>query len=357
MSRSLIVLEDGHWFEGEHFGKDGTTIGEICFNTGMTGYQEIFSDPSYLGQVLIMTSVHIGNYGINHNESESDSFKIKGLVCRNISEYTSRSESKNLPSQFKDIVGISGVDTRTLVSHVRSKGVMNCVISNEIDDIGKLTLMAKKHPKMQGQNLSKEVTRTSVLEHSGGEFKLAVIDFGIKESINTSLSNFSFRIFPSDFSLWDIEQWNPDGYLLSNGPGDPSAMTNEIQLVKDIIKIGKPVFGICLGHQLLGLALGHKTYKLKNGHRGGNHPIQNLETGLCEITTQNHGFCLKREDIEKDPNIIITHLHLNDGTVAGIKHKTKPIMSVQFHPEAGPGPNDSKYLFQKFTQLIQDAKK
>lgn len=359
MPKSLLVLEDGNYFEGESFGKGGTTLGEICFNTAMTGYQEIFSDPSYLGQILVMTNVHIGNYGFHNDDDESDGLKIRGLICRNLSSYTSRVGSKCVTNKLGGVVGISGVDTRALVSHIRSKGAMNCVISSEIDDISQLKSMAQKHPKMSGQNLSEEVTRSRVTEHQGGDLKVALIDFGCKESIVEMLSDLgvTFRIFPSDFTLADISSWKPDGYLLSNGPGDPSSMSNEIANVKEIIKSGKPVFGICLGHQLLGLALGHKTYKLKIGHRGGNHPIQNLETGLCEITTQNHGFCLVKESIEKDPNLVVTHIHLNDDTIAGIRHKSKPLMSVQFHPEAGPGPNDSKYLFQNFIKLIQDAKK
>ncbi len=358
MSKALLLLEDGSVYEGKSFGKIGTTLGEICFNTGMTGYQEIFSDPSYFGQIVIMTSVHIGNYGVNEFETESDSVKISGLICRNFSKEYSRHNSNSLQDYLSSTVGIHNVDTRCLVNHIRSKGSMNCIISSEEFNLDVLKRQLDSHPKMAGQNLSKFVSSKSVQKIGSGKYKIGVLDFGIKRSILNSLDTLDTEciVFPQDTNFETIRSYDLDGFFLSNGPGDPQSMLEQVDTVKRIISTNKPVFGICLGHQLIAQANGISTYKMLNGHRGSNHPVKNLESGKCEITSQNHGFCVSRKDIESNSDFEITHIHLNDDTVAGMKMKNKPVMSVQYHPEAGPGPNDSKYLFEKFIEMIKYAK-
>ena len=359
MSKALLLLDDGSVFEGKSLGKIGTTLGEICFNTGMTGYQEIFTDPSYFGQIVVMTSVHIGNYGAMDFETESESIKISGLVCRNFSKEHSRKNSHSLSHYLSNTVGIQNIDTRCLVNHIRSRGSMNCIISSEIFDLSELRKRLDQHPKMTGQNLSKLVSTDSVKSISTGKYKIGILDFGIKKSILDSLEKFDTEciLFPQDTDFETIKSYDLDGFFLSNGPGDPGSMISQIDTVKKIISTEKPVFGICLGHQLIAHANGISTYKMLNGHRGSNHPVKNIETGKCEITSQNHGFCISKEELVKNKNIEVTHIHLNDETVAGIKLKDKPVMSVQYHPEAGPGPNDSKYLFEKFINLIKHAKK
>ena len=353
--KAILVLEDGSIFYGKKCGKKGTVIGEICFNTGMTGYQEIFSDPSYFGQIVIMNNVHIGNYGLVFDEFESQGFKIEGLICRNYEKVNSRKDSTSIQKAFEhNLVGICDIDTRTLVSHIRSKGAMNCIISSEGYSISSLKEILRNHPKMSDRDLSLEVTTKNpyVIEGDSG-YHVVVYDFGVKESILKILNGFfgiTLTVVPSDTPFESLPEC--DGYFLSNGPGDPSSMKYAIENVKKIIKTNKPTFGICLGHQLISLANGVRTYKMKNGHRGSNHPVKILESKRCLITTQNHGFCISGDDVVENENLEITHIHMNDGTIAGIRMKNKPVFSVQFHPEAGPGPNDSKYLFTQFFYLL-----
>jgi carbamoyl-phosphate synthase small subunit len=360
-SDALLLLEDGTFFKGKALGKIGTSAGEICFNTGMTGYQEIYTDPSYFGQVVINTTSHIGNYGVVlDDEEESASVKISGMVCNAFANhYYSRATADfSLQEYFEraNIVGICDVDTRQIVRHIRDAGVMNCIISSEILDPSVLALELKKVPSMDGLELSSIVSTKEAyyLGKEDAKYKVAVLDFGVKKSI---LNNFVERdcyckVFNAKTSFEEIAAFNPDGYFLSNGPGDPSAMPYAVETIKQVIETNKPVFGICLGHQLLALASGIETYKMKNGHRGLNHPVKNLRTGLCEITSQNHGFAVKPEQVSSIENIELTHVNLNDNTIEGIRRKDKPAFSVQYHPEASPGPHDSNYLFDDFVKML-----
>ncbi len=361
---AVLILEDGTLFWGKSVGLEGTATGEICFNTGMTGYQEIFTDPSYYGQMMVTTTAHIGNYGVKDEEVESESIKIAGLICRNFSQVASRyGGDGTLLSYFKEQhkVAISDVDTRAVVMHIRDKGAMNAIVSTETADIDLLRKKLSEVPSMEGLELSSKVSTKDayhVGEEKEGGMRIAVLDLGIKRNI---LRNFEERgafmkVFPMTSSLKEMLAWKPDGIFISNGPGDPAAMTETIKLVKEIIDSGKPVFGICMGHQLIALAEGLKTYKMFNGHRGINHPVKNLLTGKGEITTQNHGFVVRKEDVEAAKGIELTHEHINDGTVAGIKLKNKPVFCVQYHPEAYPGPHDSAYLFDDFIQLMKNNK-
>ncbi len=360
---ATLVLEDGTIFKGTAIGKIGTTEGEIAFNTGMTGYQEVFTDPSYLGQILIMTTSHIGNYGTHHNEIESESIKISGLITKKFSNGFSRpSGNKSLQElmQENNTVGISNIDTRALVRHIRSKGAMNAIISSEISDEGKLLEMVKKVPSMNGLELSSKVSTKESYEVQTNEskYRVALLDFGVKKNIIRCLveRGCHVKVFPLNSTLQEINDFNPDGYMLSNGPGDPSAMPESISLVRQIVETNKPVFGICLGHQILGLSQGLKTEKMFNGHRGINHPIKNLKSGKGEITSQNHGFVISKSSIDNQDTIRVTHLHLNDDTIAGIELKNKPVFSVQYHPEASAGPHDSRYLFDQFIENINLSK-
>ena len=358
-NKAILLLEDGHYFYGTSAGKIGTTTGEICFNTSMTGYQEIFTDPSYFGQILIMNNVHIGNYGIHNLDQESSSIKIKGLICNSIEKNFSRLLSTQNIQNFlekNNIIAIDGIDTRALVIYIRNKGVMNCLISSEDLPIEALQKKLAETPSMAGLALDNFVSTPTPFEIKNENYthKIAVLDFGIKNSIldNLHQRKFNLKVFPSNTDFDEIKSFEPDGYFLSNGPGDPAAMQDTIKTIQKILNENKPVFGICLGHQLLGLANNVKTYKLHNGHRGGNHPVKNIQTGICEITTQNHGFGIDMDSIKQNENIEITHINLNDGSIEGIALKNKPAFSVQYHPESTPGPNDSKYLFDKFADLI-----
>lgn len=354
-SEATILLADGTVFKGRGAGKPGTATGEICFNTAMTGYQETFTDPSYLGQILVMTNAHIGNYGVNEDEVESDSIKISALVCKNFSLKGSRHKSfGSLDQYFKDagVTVISDVDTRALVRHIRNKGSMNAVVSTEISDVAKLQEILDNVPSMQGLELSSKVS-TPEPYFSGNpdaKHKVAVLDLGLKENIVRCLTERDcyVKVFPMDTPFEEMEKWQPDGYLITNGPGDPGTLKGAIATVKNIVDNNKKMFGICLGHQVLAHAVGLSTYKMVNGHRGINHPILNLQTGRGEITSQNHGFVVDKASIEKSDVAEITHLHLNDGTIAGIRIKGKPVFSVQYHPEAFAGPHDSRYLFDEF---------
>jgi len=358
--KALVLLADGTIFYGKSVGIEGTVTGEICFNTGMTGYQEIFTDPSYFGQIMVTTNAHIGNYGVNPSEVESDGIKISGLIVRNFSFEHSRVDSSgNLKDWFvkHNLVAISDVDTRALVSYIRDHGAMNAIISTEIDNIDNLKVKLSNVPSMEGLELASKVSTKEpyFVGDESSDLKVAVLDIGIKKNI---IRNFVKRgayvkVFPYDSSFEDLNSWNPDGYFISNGPGDPEPLKQAQQLAKEIIKRDLPLFGICLGHQVIALANGISTYKMHNGHRGINHPVKNLLTGKGEITSQNHGFAINREETEMHPDVEITHVHLNDHTVAGIRLKNKNCFSVQYHPEASPGPNDADYLFDQFIENIQ----
>lgn len=361
--KALLVLEDGKVFEGKASGKIGTTTGEICFNTGMTGYQEIFTDPSYFGQIVVMASSHIGNYGIEENEVESDGIKIAGMVCKKFNSGFSRPRAqKSLQQYFEEsnIVSISDVDTRSIVRYVRERGSMNCIISSETLDVEALKKQLAKVPKMEGLELASKVSTKQSYFYGDetAKHKVAVMDYGVKKNILRSLSerNCYLKVFPITATTADVLAFKPEGIMLSNGPGDPGAMPKESQMVKELVDTNIPVFGICLGHQLLAQSQGISTFKMHAGHRGINSPVKNLISGKSEITSQNHGFSVSPEDISKNLNIEITHINLNDHTIEGIRVKNKNAWSVQHHPEACPGPLDSKYLFDEFVAVIEKSK-
>jgi len=358
--KAVLILEDGTIFYGKCSGKEGTGSGEICFNTGMTGYQEVFTDPSYFGQVVVTTNVHIGNYGYKLSEKESGSMKISGLICKDFNLNNSRYASDgNIKEYFEkeNVIVISDIDTRSLVSYIRDKGVMNVLISSEIDDIESLKKKLTQVPSMKGLELSSFVTTKNIYEigKKSSKYKIAVLDLGVKSNIIRCLEKVGFyiKVFPMSSKLEDIMSWNPGGIFLSNGPGDPASMLTTIEKVKKMIDSNIPIFGICLGHQIIALASGLETYKMHNGHRGINHPVINLETKKCEVTSQNHGFSIKESSIEKNKNIVITHRNLNDNTIEGLKFTNKPCFSVQFHPESSPGPHDSRYLFDNFLNNVK----
>lgn len=358
--KATLLLADGTIFHGKAIGQPGTTTGEICFNTGMTGYQEIFTDPSYFGQIIVMNNVHIGNYGVKDTEYESDSVKISGLIVKNFSPVYSRSSASGSLQNYLENnlkTGISDIDTRALVRHIRDKGAMNAIISTETDDISTLQTQLDKVPNMSGLELSSKVS-TPKPYHFGSDQslkKVAVLDFGAKQNILRCIAaeGIQLMVFPYNTQLSEMEKWQPHGYHLSNGPGDPSVMKNEVEVIKQILKIGKPLFGICLGHQLLAEASGIATYKMKNGHRGINHPVKNLISGHSEITSQNHGFSVSAEAVKNNKEVEVTHVNLNDQTIEGLRLKSKPVFSVQYHPEAAPGPLDSRYLFKQFAKMIE----
>lgn len=356
---AILLLADGTVFKGNAAGKIGTTTGEICFNTGMTGYQEVFTDPSYYGQLLIETNVHIGNYGINESESESGSIKIAGLVCKMFHEYYSRKTGDMSVTDYfekNNVVVIADVDTRAVVRHIRSKGAMNAIISSEILDVEELKKLLAKVPSMEGLELSSTVSTKEAYTYGNPDAKLrvALLDLGIKSNSLRCLDERGVfvKVFPHTTTFTEMEQWSPNGYLISNGPGDPAVMPEAVNTVKQIVAADKPLFGICLGHQMLAESQGVKTYKMFNGHRGINHPVKNIIKGTCEITSQNHGFAVKEVDVRNNPNIEITHVNLNDDTIEGIRIKGKRAFSVQYHPESAPGPHDSRYLFDDFVASL-----
>lgn len=357
---AILVLEDGTVFHGKAIGKTGTATGEICFNTGMTGYQEIFTDPSYFGQIMVTTNVHIGNYGVTEEDAESDTMKIRGLVCKYFSPKYSRPRADGAIQPYFEnngMVGISDVDTRALVRHIRDKGAMNAIISSQELDIGKLKAQLEEVPSMNGLELSSYVSTKEPygFGKEDGEFRVAVLDIGVKRNILRCLDErgCTLKVFPMNTSLEEMMGWNPDGFLISNGPGDPAAMPKVTETVIKIIDSGIPTFGICLGHQVIALSQGISTYKMHTGHRGINHPIKNLITGKCEVTSQNHGFVVDKDECSAHPDLEVTHIHLNDQTVAGFRLKNKPVFSVQYHPESSPGPNDSRYLFDQFIENMK----
>ena len=358
--KAILLLADGTIFEGKSIGIEGTTTGEICFNTGMTGYQEIFTDPSYYGQLMVTTNAHIGNYGVNDDEVESDGIKISGLICRNFSfEYSRPDADGSLKDWFEkhNLVVISDVDTRALVSYIRDNGAMNAIISTETDDIDALKKQLATVPDMDGLELASKVSTKEpyFVGEENAKIKVAALDIGIKKNIlrNLAKRDAYIKVFPYNTSFEEMSSWKPDGYFLSNGPGDPEPLVEAQQVAKEIIKRDLPLFGICLGHQVIALANGISTYKMHHGHRGINHPVKNLITGKGEITSQNHGFAINREETEANTEVEITHLHLNDNTVAGIRLKNKKCFSVQYHPEASPGPHDAEYLFDQFIEMIE----
>ncbi|WP_104735708.1 glutamine-hydrolyzing carbamoyl-phosphate synthase small subunit [Hanstruepera ponticola] len=360
--KAIVLLADGTIFHGKSIGKKGTAFGEVCFNTGTTGYQEIFTDPSYFGQLMVTTNAHIGNYGTHEDEIESDSIKISGLICKNFSfNYSRPSAEGNLEQFFEkhNVLAISDVDTRALVSYIRDNGAMNAVISTEVDNIEGLKKQLAEVPNMEGLELASKVSTKEpyYFGNENAKYKIAALDIGVKKNIlrNLAKRDAYIKVFPYNSKFEDLEAFKPDGYFLSNGPGDPEPLVEAQAVAKEVINRNLPLFGICLGHQVIALANGISTYKMHHGHRGINHPVINKITGKGEITSQNHGFAINREETESHPDVEITHVHLNDHTVAGIKMKSKNCFSVQYHPEASPGPNDSTYLFDQFIENIKNA--
>jgi len=360
--KAILLLADGTVFEGKSVGIDGTAVGEICFNTGMTGYQEIFTDPSYYGQLMVATNAHIGNYGINMEEEQSNGIKISGLICKNFSfDYSRVNADESLMTYFEkqNFVAISDVDTRALVRYIRDKGAMNAIISTETD-LGILQNKLNEVPSMDGLELASKVSTKEAytVGDKNAKYKIAALDIGIKRNILSNLvqRDCYIKVFPYDASFEDLRAFQPDGYFLSNGPGDPTPLKSAQKLAKEIIDNNLPLFGICLGHQVIALANGIPTYKMHNGHRGINHPVKNILTGKGEITSQNHGFVVKKEAVMEHEGIEITHEHINDQTLAGMRIKGKSCFSVQYHPEAGPGPHDSTYLFDQFINMIKESK-
>ena len=357
---AVLLLEDGIFLKGYSFGKKGTASGEICFNTGMTGYQEVFSDPSYYGQVLIMNNVHTGNYGVKPSDVESSGVKIKALIGKGLEDTYSRLQATDSLGKYLDsegIVAIGGIDTRALVEHIRKQGAMNCIISTEILDQESLEKELQKVPSMKGLELASLVSTEKEYEKGdpSSALRVAVLDFGIKNSIVDCMTERGafVKVFNAKTSFEELEKFNPAGYFISNGPGDPATMGYAVNTVKQILASGKPLFGICLGHQLLALANGIPTFKMHHGHRGLNHPVRNLLTGKSEITTQNHGFGVEPEAVRASEHIEVTHVNLNDGSIEGIRLKNRPVFSVQYHPESTPGPHDSRYLFDDFIQALK----
>ena len=358
---AVLILEDGNIFHGKSFGKIGTTTGEICFNTGMTGYQEVFTDPSYYGQVIIMNSVHIGNYGVKNEDVESDSVKVKGVIGRNLEQQYSRFEADNSLQEYfvkQNIVAIDGIDTRALVIHIRQQGAMNCIISSDNSNVEELKKILSAVPSMNGLDLASTVStkETYTLGHENRNLRIGVLDFGVKKNILTCMVERGayVKVFPAETTFEQLEKFSPHGYFISNGPGDPEPLHYAVKTIKEILNSKKPLFGICLGQQLLALANDIPTFKMHHGHRGLNHPVKNMITGKCEITTQNHGFGVNADAVRASENIEITHINLDDDSIEGIRLKDRPAFSVQYHPESTPGPHDSRYLFDEFFDMIKN---
>ncbi|MFM2375593.1 MAG: glutamine-hydrolyzing carbamoyl-phosphate synthase small subunit [Bacteroidota bacterium] len=361
-TKAVLMLSDGSLFEGVSIGEVGPAVGELCFNTGMTGYQEIFTDPSYYGQLMVTTHTHIGNYGVHPGEAESGGVKIAGLVVKNFSPVASRADATGTLQDYllsNGIVGISDIDTRALVRHLRDRGAMNGIISSLEYGAEELQQLLQECPDMEGLELASSVSTKApyCFGDEASPVRIAVLDWGVKTNILKSLAarGAYLKVFPAKASLAEIEAFSPEGYFLSNGPGDPAAMPWAVELTKQLLEAGKPLFGICLGHQVLCRALGLGTFKMHHGHRGINHPVKNLITGKSEITSQNHGFAVKLEDAEASPLVEVTHVNLNDGTLEGIQVLGKKAFSVQYHPESSPGPHDSRYLFDQFIGWVKNG--
>ena len=360
-NKALVLLADGTKFFGKSIGIEGSAFGEICFNTGMTGYQEIFTDPSYFGQIMVTTNTHIGNYGFLESESQWDQISISGLICKDFSFSYSRPDAEMSLFEYLEkqkLVTISDVDTRALVNYIRENGAMNAVVSTEIEKEKELIKKLQNSPSMSGLELASKVSTAEpyIFGNPDAKFKIAALDLGIKRNIlkHMSARDMFIKVFPYDTSFETMASWNPDGYFISNGPGDPEPLKEVQKVTKLILESNKPLFGICLGHQIIALANGIPTFKMFNGHRGINHPVKNILTGKGEITSQNHGFAVEIEAARNHPDIEITHIHLNDQTLAGMRMKSKKCFSVQYHPEAGPGTNDSVYLFDQFKNIISN---
>ncbi len=373
---AILALENGTWFQGVSAGAPGETTGEVVFNTSMTGYQEILTDPSYAGQIVTMTAPQIGNYGVASADTESSRPQVAGFVMRDASPVSSNWRATGTLRDYlirHSIVAIGDIDTRALTKALRSSGVMRGIIATGSVDAAVLVERARRVPHMEGRDLVKDVTtpeaydfETSLadavtdtsfglapLRRAQRTLRVAAYDYGIKTNILRRLAahNCHVRVFPASTPAAEVMAWKPDGIFLSNGPGDPAAVTYAIDNIKALAEGTTPIFGICLGHQLMGLALGAKTYKLKFGHRGGNHPVKQLDTGAIEITSQNHGFAVDPDSLPATTRV--THLNLYDGTIEGLRHISKPIFSVQYHPEASPGPHDADYLFQEFLDEME----
>lgn len=373
---AILALENGTWFQGVSAGATGETTGEVVFNTSMTGYQEILTDPSYAGQIVTMTAPQIGNYGVAGADTESARPQVAGFVMRDASPVSSNWRATGTLRDYlvrHNIVAIGDVDTRALTKALRSSGVMRGIIATGSADPAVLVDRARKVPHMEGSDLVKDVTtpeaydfETSLadavtdasfgvepLRRARRTLRVAAYDYGIKTNILRRLAahGCQVRVFPASTPASAVMAWKPDGIFLSNGPGDPAAVTYAIDNIKQLAEGSTPMFGICLGHQLMGLALGARTYKLKFGHRGGNHPVKQLDTGAIEITSQNHGFAIDPESLPATTRV--THLNLYDGTIEGLRHINKPMFSVQYHPEASPGPHDADYLFQEFLDEME----
>jgi carbamoyl-phosphate synthase small subunit len=355
LNRAILALEDGRYFSGLAFGATSTSIGELVFNTSMSGYQEILTDPSYAGQIITLTYPEIGNYGANDQDLESKKIHARGLIVRHLSRKYSSWRAQYSLSDFlikQNIPAISDVDTRAITVHIRDRGALRCALSSEGLSPDKLIAMAREAQQMTGADFTQEVTTNKTYHMGEGKFRVAVMDYGIKRNILNQLvsHNLSLDVYPSNTTAKEILAHKPDGIFLSNGPGDPAACTIIIEQLRELIASGIPIFGICLGHQLLALALGAKTYKLKFGHRGANQPVKDLLTGIVEITCQNHGFAVEESSLPD--SLALTHINLNDKSVEGFSHRALPIFAVQYHPEASPGPHDSRYLFQRFCDFI-----
>lgn len=373
-TKALLALEDGKIFEGRSFTGHCESTGEVVFNTSMSGYQEILTDPSYCGQMVTMTYPLIGSYGINDEDMESNRIQVEALLVKEYQEYPSNWRSQMTLADYlkaSDIPGIEGIDTRALTRHIRLQGAMKAAISTMDLDPDSLVERARQAPDMIGRDLVKEVTTSDPMFWKDGRpvpldggidkfqwperdrlYRVVAMDYGVKFNILRSLEKrgCTILLMPASTESKAIDRLDPDGLFLSNGPGDPAAVTYAVDAIRG--KIGKrPVFGICLGHQLMGLALGGKTFKLKFGHRGGNQPVKDLSTGKVEITSQNHGFCVDMESL-KDQDVELTHINLNDNTLEGLKHRKHPLFSVQYHPEASPGPHDASYLFDRFVEMM-----
>ncbi len=379
--RAILALEDGRFFEGESFGANGTRVGEVCFNTAMTGYQEVLTDPSYRGQIVAMTYPLIGNYGINALDQESRSPHVRGFVIEELSETPSNWRSEMSLDEYLrkwDIPGVQGIDTRALTRHLRTRGLMKACLTTETISPEEATRRAVEGEGVIGMDYVREVSTEkayewdpqnklsapwSIKSQNGGEesrlaptrFRIVAYDYGIKENILRLLrqKGFHVTVVPASTTAEEVLAQDPDGVFLSNGPGDPAALGYAHKAVHDLMG-KKPIFGICLGHQILGFAFGGSTFKLKFGHHGANQPVKDLSSGKVAITAQNHGFAVDPDSLAKD--VEITHLNLNDGTVEGMRHKELPIFSVQYHPEAAPGPHDASYFFQQFADLLEKVK-